>query len=77
MLSAHEIAALMVLDSRGSGAGIDVTDLAELAQRRLIDLQQPQPSGRPIRLTREGYRLLGAMTRPGGERTSLASASGN
>ncbi|MGO4762249.1 hypothetical protein AB4120_06875 [Cupriavidus sp. 2KB_3] len=61
MLSAHEIAALMILDSRGSVAGIDITDLAELANRRLIDCRKAQPLGHPIRLTPEGHRFLGAM----------------
>lgn len=39
MLSAHEIAALMVLDSQGSDAGIELTDLVALARRRLIDFR--------------------------------------
>ena len=61
MLSAHEIAALMVLDSQGSDAGIELTDLVALARRRLIDFRQTQPTGRTVWLTHEGQQLLGAM----------------
>ncbi|MWL91185.1 hypothetical protein [Cupriavidus sp. SW-Y-13] len=63
MLSAHEIAALMVLGSRGSCRGIDPHDLTALATRRLIDVANAPAAPPAVRLTPAGYKVLGAVHR--------------
>lgn len=65
MLSAHEIAALMVLGSRGPFADLDPQDIAALAKRRLIEICQCHEFYRcPVRVTHEGRHILAAMGTP-------------
>lgn len=63
MLSAHEIAALMVLGSLGSCRDIDPRDLAALATRHLIDMVNAPAASPAVRLTPSGYQVLGAVHR--------------
>ncbi|SDP72069.1 hypothetical protein SAMN04488595_11817 [Ralstonia sp. 25mfcol4.1] len=63
MLSAHEIAALMVLGSLGSCRDIDPRDLAALATRRLIDMANAPAASPTVHLTPAGYQMLGAVHR--------------
>ncbi|MEN7531406.1 hypothetical protein [Cupriavidus sp. 2SB] len=64
MLSAHEIAALMVLGSLGSCRDIDPHDLAALATCRLINMANARSTASPtVHVTPAGYRVLGAVHR--------------
>lgn len=61
MLSAHEFAALLVLDSRGSPAGLDPRDVNALFNRSLIEVHPDRPADNPLRLTHEGLLTLAAV----------------
>lgn len=64
MLSAHEIAALLILGSRGSPAGLDPGDVDALAHRSLIEVHAHSPAGGVVQLTREGRLVVAAMSEP-------------
>lgn len=66
MLSAHEIAALLVLESGGSSVTLDPRDIDALIDRSLVDARQRRKTDNTFGLTREGRRMLVAMegTRP-------------
>lgn len=74
MLSAHEIAALMVLGSLGSCRDIDPRDLAALATRRLVDMADAPTASPSAHLTPAGYQILGAIHRASGVRSLLRIA---
>jgi len=74
MLSAHEIAALMVLGSLGSCRDIDPRDLAALATRRLIDMTHAPATSPAVQLTPAGYHVLGAVHRASPARLSQRNA---
>lgn len=81
MLSAHEIAALMVLGSRGPLTDLDPLDIAALAKRRFIDICQCHEFYRcPVRVTHEGRHILAVMgtssTKPSYRRTCTKTRRG-
>ncbi|WP_157779564.1 hypothetical protein [Cupriavidus pauculus] len=71
MLSAHEVAALMVLHSRGACFGIDPKDLAALATHKLVELRHSTPADRFVKVTPKGARLVGAIASTRQARWSL------
>lgn len=61
MLSAHEVAALMVLHSRGACFGIDPKDLAALETRNLIELRRSMRGDSAAIITPKGERMMDAV----------------
>lgn len=78
MLSAHEIAALMVLGSLGYSRDIDRRDLAALAARNLIHITNTSVASTSACLTPTGYQVLSAVQRafPGTARRGPYSPRG-
>jgi len=63
MLSAHELAALMIVDSTHDHRQLNPTDLQALLDRRLVSLECGTDSGRWPRLTNLGRRVLDIVAR--------------
>lgn len=58
MLSPHEIAALMLLDSANENLDLDPTDLKTLVRRQLVQLDRQSHDCRQARLTSYGRSFL-------------------
>lgn len=65
MLSPHEIAALMLLDSANENLDLDPIDLKTLVRRQLVQLDRPVHDRRQVRLTKYGRSFLNNVARRG------------
>ncbi|AOY93283.1 hypothetical protein BKK79_16840 [Cupriavidus sp. USMAA2-4] len=63
MLSAHELAALMIVDSTHDHRQLNPVDLQTLVDRKLVSLERDTGSSRRPRLTHCGRRVLDVVAR--------------
>ncbi|AET92196.1 hypothetical protein BYI23_C000500 [Burkholderia sp. YI23] len=63
MLSPHEIAALMLLDTNPIQSGLDLDDLDALCERQLVLLEAMTSGGAHHRVTEQGRALLRSVSK--------------
>ena len=63
MLSPHEIAALMLLDTNPQQSNLDLDDLDALCERQLVLLEALASGGAHARVTDEGRALLRSVAK--------------
>lgn len=63
MLSPHEIAALMLLDSADGNLELDPADLKSLVHRQLVQLERPTHDRSQVRLTSHGRKYLATVAK--------------
>ncbi|MEM5345671.1 hypothetical protein [Paraburkholderia azotifigens] len=63
MLSPHEIAALMLLDTNQQSEHLDLGHLDALCERQLVLLEKLASGGGHVRLTEEGRSILRSVGR--------------
>ena len=63
MLSPHEIAALMLLETNQNSNNLDLEDLGALCERQLVSLEKLASGYAHVRLTQQGRSILRSVGR--------------